>query len=109
MTRQTVSFDADLFMNWLADLNARHEAFYAKHYANLPYHPIVASYGRNYIKLIRNKSAWGFVALKRNDKKNEVPGDLLKSASWKAPAKHARGNVFIDGGHWDFWGPMYLK
>jgi hypothetical protein len=32
--------------------------------------------------------AYGFIDLKN--------GDLLKAASWKAPAMHARGNIFAD-------------
>jgi hypothetical protein len=39
-------------------------------------------------------------------------GDVLKAANWKAPAKHARGNIFDDsnglaGCSWT--GPAYLK
>tara|TARA_R110000824_G_scaffold380085_3_gene572334 strand:+ start:344 stop:739 length:396 start_codon:yes stop_codon:yes gene_type:complete len=33
-----------------------------------------------------NEKVWGFV-----DKTN---GDILKPASWNAPAKHARGNIY---------------
>ena len=57
------------------------------------------STGRRYIKIIVTEargqeideqfvdsSVYCFI-----DKKN---GDVLKSASWKAPAKHARGNIF---------------
>jgi len=39
-------------------------------------------------------------------------GDVLKSASWRAPAKHARGNIFdVWGGvKWVSWtGLAYLK
>lgn len=39
-------------------------------------------------------------------------GDVLKPASWKAPAKHARGNIFnADNGlsSCDSYGPRYLK
>jgi len=60
--------------------------------------------GSRYIKIIRGGSVHCFV-----DRTN---GDVLKSASWKAPAKHARGNIFnIDNGL-DCMGPYgaaYLK
>lgn len=46
--------------------------------------------GQRYAKLIivgpAERSVYGFVDLSN--------GDLLKAASWKAPAKHARGNLF---------------
>jgi hypothetical protein len=35
-------------------------------------------------------------------------GDLLKPASWKAPAKHSRGNIFDGTDKWTFYGPDYL-
>ena len=49
--------------------------------------------GRKYIKIIKvddggngSKSVHSFV--------NAENGDILKPASWRAPAKHARGNIF---------------
>jgi hypothetical protein len=36
------------------------------------------------------------------------PGDLLKPASWKAPAKHSRGNIFDGTDKWEYYGPSYL-
>ena len=43
-------------------------------------------------------SAWGFVSMKdMNFKGEEIKtGDLLKTASWKAPAKGRRGSI-LDG------------
>ena len=49
------------------------------------------SFGRKYAKITSRDSGgssggvWGFV--------NMENGDLLKAASWSAPAKHARGNI----------------
>jgi hypothetical protein len=47
----------------------------------------------------------------QNAKEGDTYGDILKAASWKAPAKHARGNVF--DGNWGIgsvgvYGPAYL-
>lgn len=60
--------------------------------------------GSRYIKIIRDGSAHCFV-----DRTN---GDVLKAASWNAPAKHARGNI----NHYDFglgcmgmYGAAYLR
>tara|TARA_B110000238_G_scaffold143741_1_gene155038 strand:- start:590 stop:733 length:144 start_codon:yes stop_codon:yes gene_type:complete len=41
--------------------------------------------------------------------KAEVVGDLLKPASWSAPAKHARGNILNGSASYDSYGPNYLK
>ena len=61
--------------------------------------------GNKYVKLIMSsppftggsqRSVWGFV--------NKKTGDILMPAGWKAPAKHARGNIFDSGG-----GMKYIK
>jgi hypothetical protein len=61
---------------------------------------IEALEGGRYIRIIKNRggyrSAYCFV-----DKTN---GDILKAASWAAPAKHARGNIF-DKTTWKNVGP----
>ena len=43
---------------------------------------------------------------------DKTNGDVLKAATWKAPAKHARGNIFADDNglsniRWT--GPAYLN
>ena len=70
-----------------------------KRFANLITPRLRISTGRRYSKIIVTEargreideqfvdaSVYCFI-----DRKN---GDVLKSASWKAPAKHARGNIF---------------
>ena len=63
--------------------------------------------GKKYIKIISNRSAWGFVVAIDNHSKFKK-GDILKSASWSSPAMNsARGNVFED--YIIQWtGPLYL-
>jgi len=56
--------------------------------------------GRKYIKVIdgagNQRTVWGFIVNCDNDKKFRR-GDILKAASWSAPARNfARGNV-LDG------------
>ncbi len=58
--------------------------------------------GKKYIKIITGRSVWGFVVLE--DSKRRISGDLfsagdiLKAASYNAPAKNfARGNVLKGG------------
>lgn len=58
--------------------------------------------GRRYVRIVRSdkglsRSAHCFV-----DTKN---GDVLKAAGWKAPAKHARGNIFNADNGLDCMGP----
>ena len=65
--------------------------------------------GSKYIKIISNRSVWGFIVKTDNDKKFKK-GDILKAAGWNAPARNAaRGNV-VEGGYSICWtGPHYLK
>ena len=65
--------------------------------------------GSKYVKIISNRSVWGFIVKTENDKKFRK-GDILKAAGWNAPARNAaRGNI-IDGGYSICWtGPHYLK
>lgn len=63
--------------------------------------------GRRYVKLISSRngsrSVWCFV------EKNT--GAILKPASWKAPAKHARGNIRnkTSYSNYSWTGPHYLR
>lgn len=52
--------------------------------------------GKKYIRVVQNGSAHSFIVATDTD--NLFPyGTLLKSASWKAPAKNfRRGNIFTD-------------
>ncbi len=67
------------------------------------------TFGRKYAKIMSrdfngsSSYVWGFV--------NMVTGDLLKAASWKAPAKHARGNIETAsyGNNYVWTGPNYLR
>lgn len=75
----------------------------------------VATQGKKYIKIVAEGSqriVWGFINLS-NDKFQY--GDILKAASWAAPATNkARGNVFkgyeVLGkqNHMRMYGPDYL-
>jgi hypothetical protein len=62
--------------------------------------------GSKYIKIMTEKSVWGFVNKTNKDFK---VGDILKAKSWRAPALNkARGNIFED--YSVAWtGPHYLS
>jgi len=66
------------------------------------------SLGRKYARVFSGPSVKAFVVLVDNDKKFRK-GDILKPASYAAPARNAaRGNV-LDGGYLINWtGPTYL-
>ena len=62
--------------------------------------------GRKYIKIVKGGSVWGFIVKTTGGKFKR--GDILKAASWAAPAtNHARGNVF-DGYQIHWTGPHYM-
>lgn len=64
--------------------------------------------GRKYIKIVSNRSVWGFI-MKEDDKKFKA-GDILKAAGYNAPARNkARGNILEGNFSWVQWtGPAYL-
>lgn len=64
--------------------------------------------GKKYVKIINGGSAWGFIVNTDDDVKFRK-GDILKPATWAAPARNAaRGNI-LDGGYTVNWtGPLYL-
>jgi len=75
--------------------------------------------GKQFIKVVARHggqdSAWAFVASADGESKalgKYRRGDIFKPATWRAPAKHARGNVFenlplCNVSQWT--GPSYLK
>tara|TARA_B100000902_G_C26746581_1_gene638768 strand:+ start:145 stop:525 length:381 start_codon:yes stop_codon:yes gene_type:complete len=68
--------------------------------------------GRKFIKVVEGNRVWGFIA-KENGTHKGLPmlkGDILKAATWRAPAKHSRGSIFDKEMHKSFsWtGPNYL-
>ena len=69
--------------------------------------------GRKFIKVVEGTRVWGFIA-KVDGVHKGVPmkkGDILKAATWRAPAKHSRGSIFDSEMHKSFsWtGPNYLN
>lgn len=71
--------------------------------------------GRKFDKIVRvdgGQSVWGFVAKDSFAFKGTSVkvGDIMMPAGWKAPAKHARGNIFdsLDDGYGPY-GPEYLN
>ena len=65
--------------------------------------------GSKYVKIITGSSVWGFIVKTESDKLFKR-GDILKAASWAAPARNKpRGNVLEENFSWVRWtGPEYL-
>jgi hypothetical protein len=83
---------------------------YKKNYPNLKPDILSVKPGKKYIKIIQkgqsaqHESVWAFI--------DKETGDILKAASWKTPAKHARGNIFDKNNGLGFvtaYGPAYLR
>lgn len=63
--------------------------------------------GIKYTRIVHTRDNGGSSVLCFIDKSN---GDVLKPATWKAPAKHARGNIFEVGKEGiGKWGANYLR
>lgn len=87
-----------------------HTDYMAREFPNTAPDEISARIGKRYAKIVRTRVAGDggsvhcFVDM--------LNGDVLKAAGWKAPAKHARGNIFDkhDGlGRMGEYGPAYLR
>lgn len=99
-----VTVDTIQFKTWLGGVTGRSELYMKAHFSNLPLHKFTVQEGRKFIKVIKDNSVYAFI-----DKTN---GDVLMPASWRAPAKHARGNIFNPDNGLDCTGPYgiaYLK
>ena len=96
------------FEEWLETVNSECKKIHEEQFDNIPYKTLTYKKGSKYAKILRGTSVWGFVAMRDDPSKNERVGDLLLPASWRAPAKHARGNIFDGTARYNKYGPDYL-
>lgn len=75
--------DINEFADRVRDLVAAHMK---ASFPSLDVPEIRVDFGTKYARIVRGDSAYCFV--------NMGNGDILKCAGWKAPAKHARGNIY---------------
>jgi len=85
----------------------------SEHYSNIGMakeSDLVIEIGNKFIRLWQGTSCWGFISRVDGDLKGSPikKGDLLKAASWKSPAKHARGNIMDGSARYSVYGPEYL-
>lgn len=76
--------------NFVAMAQAMILAHHERYFSGMTPPTLSVERGRKYAKIVRteygSRSVYCFVELST--------GNVLKAASWKAPAKHARGNIF---------------
>jgi hypothetical protein len=96
--------------NFLDKVNAERKEYYEK--ADMPnqYQELTVEIGNKFIRLWQGTGCWGFISRVDGDLKGSPikKGDLLKAATWKAPAKHARGNIIDGSARYGVYGPEYL-
>lgn len=86
-----------------------HSDHMTKNFPTLRPDVITAKAGKRYVKVIRSREDGTSTSVHCFVDQN---GDVLKAASWRAPAKHARGNIFDDHNglrHMNEYGPAYLR
>jgi len=83
-------------------LRERDNKYMTEKFENLGLNDWDISFGRKFVKITRGSSVYAFIDISN--------GDILKPASWRAPAKHARGNIFNDDPlvGTDIYGPRYI-
>jgi hypothetical protein len=105
------------FASWFAACQKGYADYMKAEFPNNPKEVLTADFGTRYIKISKvsegkdettgrphSCSAWAFI-----DRTN---GDVLKPATWKAPAKGARGNIFDQSNGLKTmgpYGPAYLR
>lgn len=96
--------------NFINTLNIQRKDYYVKANMLSQYKEVVVEVGQKYIRLWVGQSCWGFISRVDGDLKGSPikKGDLLKAATWKAPAKHSRGNIIDGTARYGVYGPEYI-
>ena len=96
--------------NFIKELNEFRKDYYVK--ADMPnqWKELTVEIGNKFIRLWDGTGCWGFISRVDGDLKGSPikKGDLLKAATWKAPAKHARGNITDGSARYGVYSPEYL-
>lgn len=100
-----------LLTSWLAGAQKIVTDYYTEQgygtRVNLPIPQLSLERGKRYIRIVRtdtSRSVHCFI--------DTTNGDVLMAAGWKAPAKHARGNIFDEKnglGSMGVYGAAYIK
>jgi hypothetical protein len=74
------------FTSWFIGMQKIYDNYMHKNFPNIPVETFTIKQSRKFIKIIRGTSVHCFI--------ERETGNVLKAASWKAPAKGTRGNIF---------------
>ena len=99
-----VSVDTPEFQSWFAGAVKINHDYMNASFPSLKKDEFAHNNGQRYIRVTRGGSAHAFI--------DRVNGDVLKPATFRAPAKHARGNLFDSQnglGMMGEYGPAYLR
>ncbi len=97
--------------NFINKVNIQRKDYYVKADMVSQYSELQVEIGNKFIRLWEEGTGcWGFISRVDGDLKGSPikKGDLLKAATWKAPAKHARGNIIDGTARYSTYGPEYL-
>lgn len=96
--------------NFIEKVNKEREVYYTHIQSKKGNTDLTVEIGNKFIRLWDGTCCWGFISRVDGDLKGSPikKGDLLKAASWKAPAKHARGNIIDGTARYGIFGPDYL-
>ncbi len=112
MNQKTIDYlnNNPIVQNFLNTVNIQRKDYYVKADMLSQYREVTAEIGNKFIRLWCGNTCWGFISRVDGDLKGAPikKGDLLKSASWKSPAKHARGNIIDGTARYGVYGPEYL-
>jgi hypothetical protein len=97
--------------NFVNEVNEAIETYYKANFPSLEIKKVEVSIGKKYVKLICNRSVWGFISRYDGMLKGfpVKKGDLLKAAGYNTPAAHSRGNIMDGTARYDTYGPIYLR
>ena len=94
---------AEALTAYLKVLTETEKAYFAARFSNLNPPSFSVEPGRSFDKIVVTdgfgncRSVHSFVAKKDGDTKSlgaRKAGDIMKAATWKAPARHPRGSIF---------------
>jgi hypothetical protein len=97
--------------NFVNELNESIESHYKSNFPSLEIKKVEVSVGKKYVKIVHNRSVWGFISRYDGMLKGfpVKKGDLLKAAGWASPAAHSRGNIIDGSSSYNVYGPNYLR
>lgn len=87
---------------FVTNLQAHINNYYATKFPSLTPDKVEIERGSKFVKVVTRRASGGgsvhcFIVVKGGTTKilgTVKPGDILKAASWKQPAKHVRGSIF---------------